>query len=758
MKLTQLLLWTLLLLLPATNGWAQTNTDEPAAWASLQRQPLTEATFRQRCDLIQDLGQTNLNLAYKRLADLVALVRKTGNQRWLHILLINWGKANESLNHYPEADSLFRVARQNAKTNPRFYADALTYTIQLYFDWDKPDSLAHYLALGEAVAKQANDRENLSLQRSIRAASKSRTGDRQAMLADFDEAIRLATGLPNKNALFIAKYGRASGYLTTPQQQVMAFDSLLALARDSTLANNPRFYERTTIYYRRAEPTLLFKLAQLNLLLADYDNAGKFADLFYDKLIRPNPQAPNVPFINAEMAIIRVYQGQIPQARAFLDSSRRQFGVAETQIPYSGYFIAAGLLAEHDGRLAKAVDYYRQALTKGVTSASFSPIPPELFYVRALIRTNQYDKAGQMLAPLTASVTTNPYSAIGLYYYQAVAELDKAQGNYPRYGQHLGMYYAIRDSLTSLNQYRAVQQILAGVRIRDKEQQIDRLNAESAARLVQIRRERWFYGVIIALALLTIGLLVLSVRNRQIRARQREALQQSQMEQLEQQQQIDLMVRVMEAEASERHTMADELHNEVNPLLTVVALNISSALEHTMPESPTDARLHKAQEVLTTVTSTVRGISHRLTPRLIEAYGFKRAVEELAESVSLSGKIRIQTIVVGFDETLPVLFLSDLYRIAQELVHNVIRHAEATEAILEIIEHDRHVTIMIDDNGIGIPTDYEGDGQGLATIRAKVALRHGQMEVQRKPNGGTLVVIDNLEVPESKIATRPTVK
>jgi signal transduction histidine kinase len=750
MAFRQLIGSLMLVLLTYGAGQARTYTDAEgkAAWARLQRQAITEATFRETCDLIQDMGQTNLPLAYKWLAEYVPRVKKTGNRRWTHILLINWGKAKESLNHFDEAEPLFQQARLNAQPVPQLYCHALTYTVQLYYSWGKRDSLARYLAIGEKAARIAHDRETLSLLRTLRAASHNRAGSPDSMCTDFNEAIRLATGLPNKNALFMARYGRASSCLTNPQLQVMAFDSLLELTSDNSLARNPRFYERTTIYYRNPRPSLYFKLAQLNLMLTDYDNAGKFADMMYDVSIRPNPKGPTVPYMNAEMAIIRVYQKQIQQARAFVDSSRRQFGGTELQIPYAGYFLASGLLAEHDGKLTKAADYYKQALTKGETAASFSPIPPELYYTRALLRLGDYTKARQMLLPLTTAATANQYSAIGLYYYQVLAELDKAQGDYAHYGQALGTYYAIRDSLTNLNQYRAVQQILARVRIRDKEEQINRLNAESAARERQLQRERLFYGVILALALLAIVLLALYVRNRQVRARQREALQQSQLEQLEKQRQIDLMHGVMQAEENERLTIADQLHNEVNPLLAVVLLNVSSALETVDTNAPTGPKLRKAQDVLASVTSAVRGISHRLTPQLIEQQGFRRAVEELAESINLSEKVRIQTIVVGFEDALPISFLSDLYRIVQELVHNVIRHAQATEATIEVIEHKQHVTILVEDNGVGIPADTVGDGQGLQTIRTKVALRHGQMDVQRKADGGTLVVIDNLELPK----------
>ena len=727
---------------------AKTEAEHRAAWATLQRQPLTETTFRKACDVIQDIGQTNLSLAYDLLAHYVPTVQKTGNRRWTHVLLVNWGKGYESLNHFAEADSIFRLARANARPVTLLYGQALTYTVQLYTDWDKPDSVALYLALGEQVARQVNDHETMAFMHIYRALSRQRQGQTPAMRRDFNEAIRLATGLPDKNALFMARFIRTNRCFPNPADQIAAYDSLLTLTDDSTLTRKPRFYERTTVYFRNPRPTILYNLVQLNLLLTDYDNAGKFADLVYDALVKPNPNGPTAPYLNAEMSFVRSYQGQFANARALLDTSRRQFGVAEAQIPHISYFLAAGLLAEHDKNFSKAAGYYRQSLTKGVTAGAFSRFPPELFYARSLVRLGQYSQVPPLLALFDKDVAASKYTAVGLYYYETLANLRKAQGNIAGYGQALDTYHAIRDSLTNLNQYRAVQQIMARVRIRDKEQQIDRLNAENVTRAAQLRRERWFYGIILAFAGLTIALLVVYLRNRQTRARQREALQQSHLEQLEKQQQIDLMEGVMEAEASERMTIADQLHNEVNPMLAVVLLNVSSALETVPTNTPTGPKLRKAQDVLASVTSTVRGISHRLTPQLIEQQGFKRAIDELAESINLSGKVNIRAIVIGFEDALPISFLGDLYRIVQELVHNIIRHAEATEATVEVVEHGRHVTILVEDNGIGIPANAVGDGQGLQTIRAKVAMRHGQMDVQPNPGGGTLIVIDHLELPQ----------
>ncbi len=751
----------LLLVLLPLSGWAQpyTETEGRAAWAKLQRQPITETTFRKSCDLIQDIGQTNLKLAYELLAQYVPKVRATRNQQWLHVLLINWGKGYESLGRFAEAEPIFRQARDNSRSVPRLYGQAITYTAQLYVDWDKPDSLARYVALGEQVARAANDRETEAFMRIFRALSRQRQGQIAAMRRDFDEAIRLATPLPDKNALFMAWFNRTNKCFPNPNDQIAAYDSLLTLTNDSTLIRKPRFYERTTVYFRNPRPTILYILVQLNLLMTDYENAGKFADMVYDALVRPNPNGPLAPYLNAEMSFVRSYQGQFGKARAFLDTSRRQFAVAENQIPYTSYFLAAGLLAEHDGQLAKAANYYRQSLTKGITSGAFSRFPPELFYARTLVRLGQYANVQQLLTLFDKDVAANRYTAVGLYYYETVANLRKAQGNIGEYGQALDMYHTIRDSLTNLNQYRAVQQIMARVRIRDKEQQIERLNAENAARTIQIRRERRFYWAILALALLTIGLLVLYFRNRQIRARQREQLQQNQLVQFEQNRKMELLQGVMQAEENERRKIADQLHDEVNAMLALASLNVSSVLEKGPQDSQSGPKLAKTQAALLSVSATVRGISHRLTPLLIEQYGFRRAIDDLAESINVSGRLRLETNVVGFDDPgqASLAFLNELYRIIQELVHNILKHAQATEASVEVVENGPFVTLMVEDNGVGMAPNNQTDGMGLRTIRSKVAYLGGVMEIQPKPDGGTLVVIDQLRLPEQISTTMHTI-
>lgn len=734
-----------LLLLLAKNSLANTYTEAEGrrAWQELKQQPITEKTFRNACDLMQDIGITNLKLSYEILTEYVPMVKATGNRQWTHILLMGWAKAKEGTGYFEDAEKLYYEVWKNTNPDERYYREALVGMVLMYGEWGKIDSLDKYIKIGEALCKKANDRENLSFLYCFKAMT--REGDTAAMREYFERAIDLATGLPDKNALFTARYNYAYEYCQNDlQKQVTEFENLLEIAKDSTLNHYPRkLYERTAFTFRNAGPSVYYNLMQINLVLTDYDNAWKFAELFYDATIRPNPASINAPYFNAEMAIAKAYQNDFGKAKEFLDKSRGQFNMPEDTIPYLSYFIAAGMVAEHAGQYEKALHYYSLGLKKGNTQSQHM-IPPEIYYARILIRTRRFNEAEQVLAKFRLLKETRKYSAIGLNYYKNDADLLKVKGDYPGYSRSLETYYSIKDSLTNLNRYRAIQQMQATVLLQNREQQIARLNEESAIRMMQVRKERLFYMVLIGFAGLIILLLILYLRNRQAHSRQQEALQQSRLEQLEKQRDIELMQSLMQTEENERRKIADQLHDEVSGMLALASLNISSTLEKGRQDDQAEKKLHKAQEILSGVTDTIRDLSHRLTPLVIEKFGFRKAIEDLAEAVNVSEKIKLETVIVGFEHSgrYPISFLNDLYRIIQELLHNILKHSHASQATLELVEYEGGISIIVEDNGVGIAEESNTWGIGLKTIQSKIAYFKGRIEINRKKESGTLIVIE----------------
>lgn len=716
------------------------------AWKTLQRQPLTEKSFREACDLIQDTGKTNLNLSYEWLAEYVPRVQKAGKWEWAHMLLMAWGRAKESFGIFEESAKLHQRALQNAPPTSQQYREALVGSVLLYSHWNKTDSSAKYLALGEAAAKAANDRENLALLYTFHAASQTPPNDVKSRENYYRQAIQLAEGLKNKNAEFTARYNFVVNFLEdNPAQQVTEAEALLELAKDATLAHRPRFYERSNFWFRNPIPSVYFYLLQQNLILADYTNANKFADLVAEVVIKPNLVPAQTPIFMTQMAFSKATIGEFDQAKSYLKQTRELLQVAEKDVPFPNYFTAAGLIAEHEKQNVKALSYHKQALTKGY-SAAFYFMPPDMYYAHALTLNGAYNKAQLMLQKFDSLAKNRPYSATGLYYYEYLAELQRAKGDLVNQIQTLQTYYSIKDSLTNLNRYRAIQQVLAKVGLREKEQQVIRLNEEKTAQERQIQRERLFYGALVGLAVLAIVFLLLYLQNRQVRNRQALALKQNELEQFEKQRHIDLMRGVLEAEESERRKIADQLHDDVNASLALVSLNVSSALEKGLSDQQSEPKLMKAYEVLGNVSSTIRNLSHRLTPLLIERYGLRHALDDLAETVNLSEKLHLEMIVVGFEDRrrYSLSFLNDVYRIIQELLQNVVKHAQATQATVEVVEHENHVSIMVEDNGIGISENKNEPGKGLSSIQAKVTYLNGQIEISSAAEGGTLVVIDHL--------------
>ncbi|HVZ98127.1 MAG TPA: ATP-binding protein [Chitinophagaceae bacterium] len=733
----------------AVTAQKQSESESLSQWNTLQQQPLNEVSFRKACDLMQQIAKTDFSKSYALFTGYLAKIKTTHNQRWAHILLMGWARAKESLNFFKDAESLFQQARENAASNPAYYRESLVGTLLLYLEWGKKDSLEKYIALSEKDCLAARDSEDLSFTYTFKAMS--RLNNQDSMKYYLTKAIQLSGQLPDKNALFTAKYNYAVVYCqNNPLQEVRQLDSLLAIADDSSLNRfPPHLYNRTNFSFRNAKSSVYYNLMQVNLLLTDYDNAAKFAQLFYDAVITPNPRGVQAPYFNAEMSIVKSYQGQYDTARTYLDKSRQEFNVAENQIPYISYFIAAGLLKEHNKDYEGALQYFKTALQKGNTEGLYI-MPPEIYYAHALILTGNLEKAGAVLDSLRSRLSLNHFNAAGYYYYKYEAELLKAKKDYPGYANVTDTFYHVKDSLVNINRYRAIEELQAKYQVKEEQEQVQQLQKEKAIRTANIQRERNFYISIILLSIVSILLLVFMIYYRQIRNRQKLALQQMRMKEMEEQHRMAEIKGVMEAEESERRKIADQLHDEVGSMLSLASLNVSSVLPEHVQETTDERKLQKVQQILASVSETVRNLSHQLTPMMIEQYGFKKSVEDISDTINLSGKLNLETVIVGFDNTkkYPVSFLNHIYRITQELLNNIIKHARASHALLELIEHQKGISLIMEDNGTGIGKTTTGKGHGIHSIQSKIAYLKGSMEINSKKEGGTLVVI---EIPFEKM-------
>lgn len=218
--------------------------------------------------------------------------------------------------------------------------------------------------------------------------------------------------------------------------------------------------------------------------------------------------------------------------------------------------------------------------------------------------------------------------------------------------------------------------------------------------------------------------------------------------------QNELTERIIESQEIERRKIADQLHDDVGSMLSLAILQISSVLDNNNSQDNAKINLEKSMKVLGNVSDTIRNMSHTLTPLAIEKYGFRNAIVDLLSGINLSKKIHVEYIVIGFENTQNYKsnLLNDLYRIIVELLNNVIKHSEASHCLLQLIEHDDVLSILIEDNGKGMQSDFSvvKSGMGLKNIKSRIEYFNGHIEFSEKIEGGTLV---NIEIPVNTIGT-----
>ena len=202
--------------------------------------------------------------------------------------------------------------------------------------------------------------------------------------------------------------------------------------------------------------------------------------------------------------------------------------------------------------------------------------------------------------------------------------------------------------------------------------------------------------------------------------------------------------RALAAQENERRRLARELHDEIGQTLTGVVLQLE-ALQRAAPEGLQEAII-EAQETARSGVEDMREIARGLRPQALDEFGLRSALVSLASQVSDRSGVRVRP---RLTEKLPALAHEQdlaIYRVAQESLTNVARHADACHVDLSLAVTDAGgVELRVRDDGRGIAAhEANGAGTGLAGMRERALLIGGRLAIGAREDGGTEV---RLSVP-----------
>jgi signal transduction histidine kinase len=205
--------------------------------------------------------------------------------------------------------------------------------------------------------------------------------------------------------------------------------------------------------------------------------------------------------------------------------------------------------------------------------------------------------------------------------------------------------------------------------------------------------------------------------------------------------QQQLFTSVLKFNEQEMQRLSNILHDSVGARISAIRLN----MEHIGEEENAISRNSKLQTLtleVSKVADEIRSFSHQLSPLLLQKNGIIKSIYDLVKSVNNANKIQIQFESLGSMNTLSFQYELMIYNIVQELIQNMIKHANATEGIIQIILEQNIISLFVEDNGIGFVETEIKDGLGFLQIKKIVSLAKGNIAIHASPNKGCTVSIE----------------
>ncbi len=293
-------------------------------------------------------------------------------------------------------------------------------------------------------------------------------------------------------------------------------------------------------------------------------------------------------------------------------------------------------------------------------------------------------------------------------------------------------YAALNDTILNKTRLEALDKMNHAYERKEKQAAIDLLEKEKQLSEQRNRQQSHFlYGlsVVILILMLLFWFLLHTYREKikkdEIIAAQSKALDQQKIKSLEKEMQLTAVKYMLEGQEKERSRIARDLHDSLGGLLSTIKLQIKSEAQQTET---------KASELLDKAAKEVRLIAQNLQPSAIQQLGFVPAIKDLI-NIHQSDLPKINFQYYNVPESIESTIALQLYRVVQEALNNALKHANATEILIQINAESNNISVLIEDNGIGFDLNRVSDGIGLQNIRKRAEFLQAELSIDSSKEG-----------------------
>lgn len=592
--------------------------------------------------------------------------------------------------------------------------------------------------------------------------------------------------MKNSALIFLISVFSAASFAVTPK-----IDSLKKACQDAGLSDFDKTIEICDLGIRASEASRdSVSLAWFNRNIGvayyfkgEYEAASKFYFKSITILEKANQPSELAAAYN-DLAKLYRKTRKLKQAEENYDKAMSIYVVLKDSNNIAAIYNESGVVFEYAGDYEKALERYRLSLGMSEKLGSKVGVAYALNNIAGALSLQQkFNEAEVYLKKAleirkgmrdTFALAIN-YSDLGVNYYsaklpkQAIAYLDSSNQiaydlkyaellsnnflfiskAYEELGEHeksllfFKRHVNLKDSVFTLESEKQLNELTTKYQTEKKDLELVKNKAE-----IESQRYSNFIKNIVILSILIFVLLLAFISYQFYKKKQIEQKAKADAE-LAKEKEIRTKA-IVEAEEKERRRIAQDLHDGVGQILSAAKLNLSSLQSKIQLNTPEEKEaMANALSLVDDSVKEVRTVSHSMMPNTLLKLGLASAVKEFVTKMGNLPNLKVDLEIVGMEKRLDDQTETVLYRVIQEVVNNIIKHAKANTINLQLIRHEDELTVMIEDNGVGFDTGKinEFGGIGLKNIISRIEFLSGTVHFDSTPGKGTNVII---EVPISK--------
>ncbi len=334
--------------------------------------------------------------------------------------------------------------------------------------------------------------------------------------------------------------------------------------------------------------------------------------------------------------------------------------------------------------------------------------------------------------------------------YKKLAETYEKQNDYKNGFYYLKKYNQYKDSVNITKQNIAISDIETKYKALQKEKENLQLKADK-------QQQQVYLTIILGsfVSSLILGFLFyfnlkhkkeVIEKEKDIAEKEKE-IQQQKVISLVKEQEILAMDAMLEGQEKERLRLAEDLHDNLGSTIATLKMHFDTYKNLTSKKETDQIKaLNNTSNLLDETYQKVRYMAHTNQVSVMEQHGLITSLKLLTNKLSEAKQLNVEFNHYGFDKKIKSSLELNIFRIIQELITNIIKHAKATKITIDINMFEDILTIIIEDNGIGFKVDKvlnnKNKGMGLQNLKSRVEREKGTFSIESKEGKGTAIIIE----------------